>query len=179
MFAVLLIVFLAFRASHSNKEVNVQTTKDNCISDGCLEVDGLEYPIETKTPQTDIKSLLSRAIDDEYKARATYDAVVLKLGSVRPFVMIRSAEESHIASLKALFDKYGIPIPADPYTNLAALPTLAENCKVGVEAEIANVNLYKTELIPYVSDYPDISAVFNTLMSASRDKHLPAFEKCS
>ena len=176
---IALVVLVALLVITNNNTNMAQPTGDSCVSDECLGVDGLEYPVENSSPEVDIKSLLSRAIDDEYKARATYNAVVIKLGSVRPFVMIRSAEESHIASLKALFDKYGFAIPTDPYIDLTALPTLSENCKVGVDAEIANINLYKDELLPNVVNYPDITQVFNNLMPASRDKHLPAFEKCS
>lgn len=150
---------------------------DNCVSDDCLKVENLEYPV-TELPD-EVVSSLNKAIDDEYKARATYEAVIAKLGSIRPFSMIIRSEEQHISSLKALYDKYGLPIPDDPYTSVAVADTKAENCSVGVQAEIDNAALYGNNLLPSVSGYPDITSVFTSLMNASQDNHLPAFEKCA
>ncbi|USN54068.1 MAG: DUF2202 domain-containing protein [Candidatus Nomurabacteria bacterium] len=124
---------------------------------------------------------LGKAIDDEYKARATYEAVIDQFGSTRPFSMIIRAEEQHISSLKAIYDKYGVDIPVDPYeVDALDIPdTIAEACQLGVEAEIANAALYRDELLPEVSAYADIISVFESLMNASQEKHLPAFQKCS
>ncbi|MFA6553639.1 MAG: hypothetical protein WCT27_04385 [Patescibacteria group bacterium] len=154
-------------------------TEQNCVADDCLLVNGLEYPAST-LPEAVITAL-GKAIDDEYKARATYEAVIEKLGSIRPFSMIIRAEEQHISSLKAIYDKYGVAIPADPYNpdTLDIPDTVASSCNLGVDAEIANAALYRDELLSEVSTYPDIVAVFENLMNASQDKHLPAFRKCS
>ena len=57
--------------------------------------------------------------------------------------------------------------------------TLTAACQTGVDAEIANADLYKNILLPIVTNYPDITAVFTNLMNASEEKHLPAFEKCN
>jgi len=123
---------------------------------------------------------LKTAIDDEYHALSTYQAVIEKFGTVRPFSMIIGAEEQHIASLKAIFDKYGIEIPANTWDGKAVAPaTLQEACQIGVDAEIANADLYRSQLLPAVSEYPDITSVFENLMNASQDKHLPAFERCN
>lgn len=154
-----------------------EATVENCVSEDCLDVEDLEYPAG-QLPPTVLESL-NKAIDDEYKAHATYEAVINKLGSIRPFSMIIRAEEQHISSLKALYDKYGIPVPADPYTNVEVAATKAENCAVGVQAEIDNAALYREELLPAVADYPDITSVFTRLMNASQDNHLPAFSKCA
>ena len=83
-------------------------------------------------------------------------------------------------AINAIYDKYGLTVPANTWGSKVSAPeTLKEACQVGVEAEIANAELYRKELIPAVSGYEDISAVFENLMSASEDKHLPAFEKCN
>lgn len=165
----------------SSSQTSQQTatpTSQNCISDSCLEVSGLEYPAG-ELP-ADIATAVRSAIDDEYKAYSTYDATITKLGQVRPFAMIIRAEESHIASLEAIFDKYGAKIPANPYAGkITAKDTLKENCQVGVDAEIANIALYRDTLLPKVTSYPDITSVFTTLMNASQNKHLPAFEQCN
>jgi len=56
---------------------------------------------------------------------------------------------------------------------------LQEACQIGVDAEIANAALYRDELLPAVTAYEDITLVFENLMNASQQKHLPAFEKCN
>lgn len=152
--------------------------RGNCVSDECLYVDGLDYPAGELTDAA--KSALRSALDDEYKALATYEAVMAKVGSVRPFVMIARAEEQHISSLKALFDKYGIEIPSNPYMGKVSVPgTLSASCQAGVDAEIANASLYKDKLLPAVKDYADITGVFTNLMNASQERHLPAFDRCN
>lgn len=157
---------------------SIQPNKNNCLSDDCLLVDNLDYPVRELSPEA--QKALDEAINDEYKALSTYEAVIAKFGNVRPFAMIKGAEEQHIASLKAIYDKYGITIPTNTWPAEISVPkTLQESCQTGVEAEIANGALYKDELLPAVSDYEDISGVFTTLMNASIQKHLPAFEKCN
>lgn len=154
-----------------------QTNKENCVSEDCLSVSDLEYPVGTLS--ADATSAIESAIDDEYKAYSTYEAVIEKLGNVRPFAMIIRAEEQHISSLKAIFDKYGVTIPENPYLGKITAPgTLAEACATGSDAEVANAALYRDDLLPKVTDYPDITTVFESLMTASQDKHLPAFNKC-
>lgn len=153
-------------------------TNKTCVGDDCLAVDGLEYPAG-QLPAA-VSAAVKAALDDEYKAYSTYDAVIAKLGAVRPFSMIIRAEESHIASLKAVLDKYGEQIPTNPYDGkTTAAATKQANCQVGVDAEVANVALYRDDLLNKVKNYPDITAVFTNLMNASNDKHLPAFQKCN
>lgn len=151
--------------------------KNNCVGDECLSVNNLVYPVDSLSEEA--KTALTLAIKDEYKAHAVYQAVIDKFGNQRPFIMIIRAEEQHISSLKALFDKYGIAVPKDETTNLPELTTLAGACSVGVTAEIENADLYKKELLPQVAQYDDIKLVFNNLMDASLQKHLPSFQKCA
>lgn len=152
--------------------------RGNCLGDDCLLVEDLDYPAGELS--NDAKNALDEAIADEYKARATYEAVMEKFGTVRPFSMIIGAEEQHIASLKTIYDKYGLDAPTDTATPLlSGVTTLQQACQAGVDAEIANADLYKSQLLPAVSDYEDIKAVFTNLMNASQEKHLPAFERCN
>lgn len=151
---------------------------ENCMGDGCLDVTGLEYPVGELDENA--KEALSAALDDEYKAWTTYGAVMDKFGAARPFVMIRRAEEYHIAALEALFDKYGLDVPQNPYVGKIQAPDSMEaSCQAGVDAEIANADLYQNTLLPKVSGHEDIEAVFTNLMNASRNRHLPAFEACN
>jgi hypothetical protein len=186
---LLLVILGKYIINQVNKQVetnynnisqnqNNKPNRNNCLADDCLLVEDLEYPVE-ELPIT-VKEALNEAIKDEYKALSTYEAVISKLGTVRPFSMIKGAEEQHIASLKAIYDKYGLEVPENTWLNKISVPnTLKESCQLGVEAEIANAALYKDELLPAVKEYEDIVIVFTNLMNASEQKHLPAFDRCN
>ncbi|MDF2884681.1 MAG: hypothetical protein K0R54_5251 [Clostridiaceae bacterium] len=121
------------------------------------------------------ENMLTYAIEDEYLARKEYEVIMNKYGTQKPFSNIIKAEEHHISYLKALFEKYNIPIPEDKASNYAAIPVnLTEAYKVGVNAEIENINMYDRFL---KEDAPqDIKDTFIALRDASKN-HLDAFEK--
>lgn len=122
-------------------------------------------------------SALCEALDDEYKARATYRAVLDRFGDVRPFSNIVHAEERHIQALLTIFNRHGVEPPGDRWAGQVESPeTLEAACKGGVQAEIENDEMYE-RLLPDLSD-PDIRAVMRRLQEASRDRHLPAFRRC-
>ncbi len=176
---ILTVALLAIKPI-SNKQTSNQNqvNRQNCLADDCLLVDDLNYPVG-ELPQS-VKDALDEAINDEYKALSTYEAVISKLGNVRPFSMIKGAEEQHITSLKAIYDKYALVAPKNTLSGKVTSPaTLKEACQTGVEAEIANASLYRDKLLPAVKDYEDINSVFIKLMNASQDKHLTAFERCN
>ena len=156
---------------------NNSINKGNCLADDCLLVENLEYPVGELSDTA--KQSLNEAIADEYKALGFYEAVIAKFGQVRPFSMIKGAEETHISSLKNIYDKYGLSAPPKPTSNKFTVPaTINESCQIGYEAEIANAKLYRENLLPTVTSYPDISQIFTNLMNASEQKHLAAFDKC-
>lgn len=158
---------------NENKQIN----KQNCLQDDCLLVADVNYPVGELTDE--IVEALNLAIEDEYKARTVYEKIIEEFGSTRPFIMIVRAEESHISSLKAIYDKYGVEIPENEWADKITVPeSLQEACAIGVTAEIENAKLYKEDLLPLVGEYPDIEGVFTNLMNASEQKHLPAFQKC-
>ncbi len=127
---------------------------------------------------SDQDNALRMALDDEYKAEATYSKVIEDFGMVRPFTNIRRAEQNHIASLLPLFAKYGLEVPENPYYgNIASYSSVQEACRVGVQAEIENVALY--DRIDAMVEDDDVAQVFARLRAASQDKHLPAFERCA
>lgn len=178
---VLFIVgYFIWQLNNKKNEVQIlpnQINKNNCLADDCLVVNDLNYPVSQLSD--DVIKSLNEAIDDEYKALTMYQVVISKFGQVRPFSMIKGAEEQHIAMLKAIYDKYGLKVPENNWINKITAPsTLQEACQVGVDAEIANAALYNDKLLPSVIDHEDITQVFTNLMNASSFKHLPAFEKC-
>lgn len=126
--------------------------------------------------QADHDALLT-ALDDEYKAEATYRAVMDKFGEVRPFANIIQAEQRHARMVIAHMQRLGMAVPDNPYVGQIAAPaSLLEACETGVTAEIENVALYD-EILPTIED-PAIRNTLLALQAASRDRHLPAFRRC-
>ena len=124
-----------------------------------------------------LQEVLVEALDDEYKARAMYRKVIDKFGPVRPFVNIVEAEERHISVLLPLFEKYRISPPEDNRGSTLRLPdTLLEACQAGVDAEIENVEMYNRLLAAVQEE--DVVRVLTNLQAASRERHLPAFQRC-
>lgn len=121
---------------------------------------------------------LAAALDDEYKAHATYDQLIRDFGPVRPFVNIVEAEARHIAALLALFERYGIAPPESRWADKAPrFASVHDACVAGVQGEIDNVRLYDRLLAS--TQRSDILGVFQALRSASQDNHLPAFRRCA
>jgi hypothetical protein len=132
---------------------------------------------EEVTMTMPLKERLTLVLLDEYKSRATYARVMEKFGPVRPFVNIHEAEGRHVGALIRLFEKHGMPVPIDHWPCHVTVPeTLAEACRQGVEAEQDNMLMYDRILVD--SPEPEVRRVLENLQSASRDRHLPAFERC-
>ena len=124
-----------------------------------------------------LETKLNKALMDEYHARNTYRKIIAAFGSVRPFSNIVEAEQTHINFLLPLYEKYSIPVPAEPEpTDMAVPESMEEACRIAVQAEEDNISLYD-ELLTN-TDEPDVIAVFKQLQAASRDHHLPAFRRC-
>ena len=137
---------------------------------------GLYYTDATIDPAEEEALLM--AIDDEYKALATYLGVMEQFGQAAPFVSIARAEEQHIAALERLLDRYGLDVPENEWIgNTPEFESLTSACEAGVQAEIDNAALYD-QLFAMV-DNPDIVQVFTNLRNASESSHLPAFASCA
>lgn len=120
---------------------------------------------------------LSEALEDEYKARAAYRKVIERFGPVRPFVNIAEAEDRHIEALLAQFRRLGMDPPQDSWPERVTAPgSVAEACAAAIEAEIANDAMY-TRLLGQVTD-AGVCEVMLRLQAASRNHHLPAFQRC-
>ena len=118
--------------------------------------------------------------EGEYAAYASYAAVVERYGNVHPFANIIASEARHIDALKRILNRYEVPYPEEnPYLGTIAAPaSLADAARARVEAAIANVALYEEQL-EAVAEYPDIIRAFVSLQTASREQHLPAFERAA
>lgn len=141
-------------------------------------------PVFSQPLPPNAEAALGAALQDERQAEAFYAAVMAKFGDVRPFSKIIKAERQHEAMLIDLYKTYGIAIPENGYaTGVLAAPaapeTLVDACRIGVQAEVANRDLYDGNLLPAVEAYPDITQVMQRLRDASEENHLPAFERCA
>jgi len=115
---------------------------------------------------------------DEFNAYTTYQAVIDQFGPVAPFVNIQRAEAQHMAALEAMFERYGLALPAPAADGTPQFATLAEACAAAQAVESANAGLYD-QWLAAVQDYPDLVQVFTALRNASLNQHLPAFERCA
>jgi hypothetical protein len=120
---------------------------------------------------------LLEALDDEYKAWATYDGVIRDFGSIRPFINIRDAEGRHIDALLGVFHRYELTPPGNVWAGKAPhFDSVRSACAAAVQGEIENAALY--ERLLQSTDRPDILGVYRNLMDASQQRHLPAFQRC-
>lgn len=127
--------------------------------------------------ETEIRAL-HEALDDEYRAWATYDQVIADFGEVLPFRNIREAEARHIHALHALFVCYDLPVPENHWPGkVERYASLQAACEAGVAAEIANGEMYQRLLA--ASRRPDILTTLRSLQEASQQRHLPAFQRCA
>lgn len=121
-----------------------------------------------------LEEMLQYAIEDEYMAQAEYKYVLTAFGNQNPFTNIAAAEETHINALKGLYNTRNMTVPSDNSAQFLVKPAnIKDSLSLGVEAEIANINMYKNFL--NTSNLPnDLKIVFNQLKAGS-ESHLNAF----
>jgi hypothetical protein len=135
-----------------------------------------EGAIMSELNETEIRAL-DEALDDEYRAWATYNQVIHDFGEVPPFTNILGAEERHIDALHSLFVRYGLPVPDNSWPErIPHYTSVSEACQAGVAAEIANGRMYDRLLT--ATGREDIVRVLRNLRDASQQRHLPAFQRC-
>ncbi len=141
-----------------------------------------EYALETYSEALEVdetfslEDMLIYAIQDEYMAKAEYEAIIETFGEVNPFVRILQAEQTHIDLLLPLFETYGIEVPENQALDYVVIPeSITSALATGVEAEEANIAMY--ELFLSQDNLPDdVRAAFESLKSAS-ENHLQAFSR--
>ena len=134
---------------------------------------------EVQVEDTEILTAMAEAIQDEYRAEMIYEAVVGDFGPVRPFSNIIFAEERHSEAIGRLYLSRGLDVPSSQWVwdQIPSYPSVAEACQAGVEAEIANAEIYERYFDLNLPD--DVRRVFESNRAASLNNHLPAFERCS
>ena len=117
--------FMSVDAKYGNQSSN--QVRQNTIQVEAVSADVLE----------DLDSMFTVLINDEYKARAEYQAIVDEFGVQAPFTNLIKAETMHINALTRLFEAYGLDVPSDEGSKFAVVPdTLEEAYAIGVEAEV-------------------------------------------
>jgi hypothetical protein len=131
-----------------------------------------------QTPLSDVEAAgLISAIEEEYAARALYEGVLEKFGSVIPFSEIAVSEANHASALIRQAEKYGLEVPVYEGADAASFASLEEACQAGVDAEIADAALYD-ELMS-ATTRTDLIRAYSNLQTASLNNHLVQFEACN
>lgn len=120
-----------------------------------------------------LEEMLTYSIEDELMAKAEYEKIIENLGVGRPFINIVKAEEKHIEYLQPLLIKYEVEYPRIP-EEITIPETLQEAYRAGVDAEIANIDMYNKFLSEDIPE--DVRETFMRLRDASKN-HLRAFER--
>lgn len=122
-----------------------------------------------------IEEMLKYAIEDEYMAKAEYEAIIKDLQIQRPFSNIVRAEDMHIRLLVPLFEKYELDLPENQWSENIVIPsTISEAYKTGRVAEEKNIDMYSQFLTQELPS--DVEYVFKALVAGSK-KHLATFER--
>ncbi len=189
---ILLVGILIFSACAQNKVQTQNAAADNSSAEKVSAVsteNEQSSKTECKICDFDFESYkgdlnkeevngLLLALNDEYMAWATYDQINKDFNDPRPFINIQKAEAKHFDRLKNLFSIYKIPVPENAWEGKTPkFESVVEACKAGVDAEIANRDLY-TKLFKS-TEREDILLVYKNLQRASDENHLPAFKRCS
>jgi rubrerythrin len=98
---------------------------------------------------------------------------------MRPYDNIMAAEEQHLSWLKAEYKTRGLAFPNDGSAAHVVVPAdLKVAAQAGVDAEIANIAMYKAFLARPELSRPEnapVKTLFDQLMRAS-ENHLRAFQ---
>jgi hypothetical protein len=126
-----------------------------------------------------VTDMLRWAAGDEYLAHGEYATIIKKFGNLRPYSNIIKAEEQHLDWLRTEYKARGLAFPSDGSAPYVVAPAdLKSAAQAGVDAEIANIDMYRVFLSrPELSRSENASAktLFDQLMRAS-ENHLRAFK---
>ena len=121
--------------------------------------------------------ILTEAIREEYKARATYQAAIARFGDNTPFANVAQSEDAHVNAWRLEFERLGLAVPEDTFSGRVAVAgSFQEACAAGVAAEKEDVALYD-RLMKETTDVALI-AIMQQQRAVSLENHLVAFERC-
>ena len=164
---------LAFATLPITAQPGNAVPRGNCYLNSVLP--GSDAPPTSALTEAE-KTALNGAIEDEYKARATYNKILDTFGEVMPFAHIVNAEGRHVEALAYLHTRYGVAIPEDTWAEkIPTYATLKEAAEASVQAEVDNGALYDG-LMKDVTNV-EVTNVFKALQFATMEHHLPAFQR--
>jgi hypothetical protein len=164
---------LALAALPATAQPGNAIPRGNCYLNSILP--GSDAPPTSALTEAE-KTALNSAIQDEYKARATYNKILDTFGEVMPFAHIVNAEGRHVEALAYLHTRYGVTIPEDTWADkIPTYATLKEAAEASVQAEVDNGALYDG-LMKGVTNV-EVTNVFKALQFATMEHHLPAFQR--
>lgn len=117
-----------------------------------------------------------RALEDEWRAQATYETASQPMAAARLGNFARM-EQRHAQALAYVLEQHGNAVPTRPAYTPAVPKDAPTMCKAGVEAEKQNIALYDELLRASLPE--DVKCVFRHLQLVSKQRHLPAFEQCA
>lgn len=122
---------------------------------------------------------MDRAIQDEYHAEQTYEAVLADFGNLLPFANVVNAESRHSESIARIYMNHERAVPESMWSrdNVPRFGSVPEACAAAAVEERKNITMYD-ELLR--DELPlDVRTVFSNNREASLSSHLPAFERCA
>ena len=121
--------------------------------------------------------ILTEAIREEYKARATYQAAIARFGDNTPFANIAQSEDAHVAAWKREFERLGIAAPADTFSSPAAVAgSFQLACAAGVTTERASAALF--DRLERETTDAGLLVLIRQQRTDTLENHLVAFERC-
>lgn len=133
------------------------------------------YQVEelSATELKNLEKMLTVLINDEYQARAEYEAIIDEFGAQAPFTNLVKAETMHINALTRLFNAYELDVPSDNSKNTIVPDSVEKAYAAGIVTEKESIVLYEKYLD---QDLPvNVERVFTNLQNASKN-HLATFE---
>lgn len=133
------------------------------------------YQVEelSATELKNLEKMLTVLINDEYQARAEYEAIIDEFGAQAPFTNLVKAETMHINALTRLFNAYELDVPSDNSKNTVVPDSVEKAYAAGIVTEKESIVLYEKYLD---QDLPvSVERVFTNLQNASKN-HLATFE---
>ena len=125
--------------------------------------------------QAETLAALGEAMDREYKALATYRAIVERFGAVAPFPHLIQEADRQVDALLRVYTRNRIDPPRDRWARRLPSPeTLGDACRNAIDSELESANTYD-RLVDEVED-PAIRLVLSQLDEACRYRRRPLLQ---